>query len=183
MNINLINLLLTNLLAFELLHYFSYKTSVELNQKIYILLIGYSSKMEWTDRKNLDKVTIEIILKGSNEFKKLGKAYPSDEVPYPVLGVDVVDALYHIIEENLVGAFVGSLKDCKGEVLLVDHIEYQIPIKKDRMIYERETPNIFFSLSLKDDSTIEGKLYNTYDGNHTIINFLEIPRDNIPAKV
>ncbi len=139
--------------------------------------------MEWTDRKNLDKATIEVILKGSKDFKKLGKAYPSDEVPYPVLGVDVVDALYHIIEKNLVGAFVGSLKDCKGEGLLANHIEYQIPIKKDRILYERETPKIFFSLSLKDDSTIEGKLYHTYEGEHTIIKFSEIPRDGIPAKV
>lgn len=136
--------------------------------------------MESVCSRELDRPTIETILKGVNGVKRLGDVRPSDSVPCPVRGIDVVDSLCYILEADIVGSFIKYLNSCEGDIRSVKR-EYAIPIA-DRTVHGWGTPKIFFHLSLDKKCNIHGNLYHEYEGKHTIMDFPEIPKYN-PSKI
>ena len=126
-------------------------------------------------RQNLDKATIERILKEIDGVDRLGQAYVSEVIAYPATGVDIVNAIRYILEKDVVGSFVNFLDTCKLNGLKPTHAEYEIPIH-DKTQHGKSTLRILFSLSPNEDNSVLGRLYHQYSGQQELLSFLKIPK-------
>ncbi len=130
--------------------------------------------MSQADTK-LDKATIEHLLGVVDHKCRLGKVHAAQEVSYPIKEIDIVEAIIYILERDVIGNSFACLDSSKNNGTNLEVMSYKIPIG-DRTKYGRTTPRILLTLGPRDDDSLSGRLFHTYEGENAIIYFLDIPR-------
>ena len=152
------------------------KTKVESFKYHFRVTIINMAESTWANREDLTKATIDILLREVDGIERLGEAIPTDSVPYPVTGVDVLDAVRYILEKNIIASFANYQASCNSSGTEISHVEFDIPLE-DRARFGRSTPVISFEIAPKDKDAYRGRLLNFNHGEERlIIQFENIPR-------
>jgi putative transposon-encoded protein len=134
------------------------------------------SDTTWATRPDLTETTIDTLLREVDGIKKLGPIYAASRVPYPVTGVDVMDAINYIIEKDVVGAFAKTVTEFGSHGVSGVRATVPIPIR-DRSEFGRSTPNLTFEIwENPDNEQYSGILKNNYSGIFIVANFVAIPK-------